>query len=52
MDLEPEKGASALAGYRQGILEGVMEVLKVPGKIEVMSGDVARHDFTFRVTWP
>lgn len=50
--LHDEQGATALAGYRQGVLEGVMEVLGVKGKIEVMSGDVARHDFTFRITWP
>ena len=50
--LHDERGAAALAGYRQGVLEGVLEVLKVPGTVEVMSGDVARHDFTFRVTWP
>lgn len=50
--LSDEAGARALSGYRQGFLEGVLTVLKVPGKIEVMSADVGRHDFTFRVTWP
>ncbi len=50
--LHDEKGAAALAGYRQGVLEGVLAVLKVPGQVEVMSGDVAAHDFTFRITWP
>lgn len=50
--LHDEQGAIALAGYRQGVLEGVLEVLKVPGTIEVLSGDRKLHDFTFRITWP
>jgi uncharacterized protein (TIGR02265 family) len=50
--LNDEKGAVALSGYRQGVLEGVLAVLKVPGKVEVMSSNAAAHDFTFRITWP
>lgn len=50
--LNDEQGAIALAGYRQGVLEGVLAVLKVPGTIEVLSGDRKLHDFTFRITWP
>jgi uncharacterized protein (TIGR02265 family) len=49
--LHDEAGARALSGYRQGFLEGVLKVLNVPGKIEAISGDAARHDFTFRITW-
>ncbi len=37
--------------YRQGVLEAVLEVLSAKGHVEIVRADLARHDFTYRITW-
>lgn len=43
--------STLFAEYRQGVLEGVLDVLDVKGTVEVLHVDVAQQDFTYRVTW-
>jgi uncharacterized protein (TIGR02265 family) len=45
-----ERGA-LFAEYRQGVLEGVLDVLGAKGTVELLRADLDQQDFTYRVTW-
>jgi uncharacterized protein (TIGR02265 family) len=46
-----EEKSALFLEYRHGVLEGVLEVLGVRGTVEVLSVDLPKQDFTYRVTW-
>ena len=43
--------SALFAEYRQGVLEGVLDVLDVKGEVQVLHVDLANQDFTYRVRW-
>lgn len=43
--------SALFAEYRQGVLEGVLDVLGARGTVEVLQVDLVKQDFTYRVTW-
>lgn len=50
LPLVTERG-SLFAEYRQGLLEGVLDVLNARGTVELLHVDLTAQDFTYRVTW-
>lgn len=46
-----EERSALFAEYRQGVLEGVLDVMGVKGTVAVLNVDLARQDFTYRVSW-
>jgi uncharacterized protein (TIGR02265 family) len=46
-----DEKTSLFLEYRQGVLEGVLEIFGAKGTVEVVKVDLAKQDFTYRITW-